>query len=425
MKLGYLLDRFPVPSETFIERELEGLARLGVRPVIWALRPSDAAPATEAAARIAREVRVLPSPCSARAAAATARVALRSPAVHLETALRFARGAGRSARSFAGEMHRARQAHCLAEDIRREGVTHLHAQFGSVPSSVAWLAWLARRVPYSVSVHAWDIFVNRAAMPEKLLAARRVITCTAYARRFLLKRYPRLDPGKVICCHHGLDVDRYAPAPAPEGGVFRVLAAGRLVPKKGFDVLLRAMPLVRAALGRNGPGASLVIAGEGPERARIERLAAELGLGESLRMTGAVGPDAVRDEMARANAVAVSSVRDARGDMDGLPNVVLEAMASARPVVASRLSGIPEAVADGVTGFLTRPGGAGEMAEALVRLARDRSLARTLGANGRAVVEKRFSLEASAAGLAKVFGELAAPTVSPPRGSPAASARSA
>ncbi len=407
MKLAYLVDRFPVPSETFIAREVEGLTALGMRPLIFALRPSDAP-----GARNAGPVRVLPSPFSYRTAATKLATMLRSPGHVMGPALSVVRGAFRSPRTAPAELLRLNSSFCLARELEREGVTHLHAHFGFVPSSVAWFAAHLAGIPWSVSVHAWDIFVNRSMMPEKLLAARCVVTCTDFARRWLVERYPALRRKRVVTVHHGLDVAAFEPRPLSDGPP-RFVAVGRLVPKKGFGVLLRAFARVRAALaGESGvhAGASLTLVGDGPERPRLEALARELALRDSLIMTGALPQERVREEMASSRALVVPSVRGRGGDMDGLPNVVLEAGASGRAVVGSRFSGIPEAVEHGRTGLLGAPGDELALARAMLTLARDPLLAARMGHEGRRVVEERFTTERAAAKLAGVFRELDAAT---------------
>lgn len=403
MKLAYLVDRFPVASETFIVRELEGLAALGIRPLVYALRESGAR-ATGVAAEIAGGVRVLPPPISGQVAKAKLETMLRSPARALRPALGMVRGALRSPLSAPAELMRAYSAFYLAQELALDGVTHLHAQFGSVPSTVAWFAAYLAGIPWSVSVHAWDIFVNRSMMPEKLLAARRVVTCTDFARAWLLRRYPSIRRDKVVTVHHGLDLAAFAATSLPEGPP-RFVAVGRLVKKKGFGVLLRAFARVRAALDNteDGRDASLTLVGDGPERERLESLARALGLGRSLVMTGAASQERVREEMARSRALVMPSVRGRGGDMDGLPNVILEAMACGRSVIGSRFSGIPEAVAHERTGLLVPPGDDKSLARAMLTLARDQWLAERMGLAGRRAAQERFGIDRSAAALAKVF----------------------
>jgi glycosyltransferase involved in cell wall biosynthesis len=242
-------------------------------------------------------------------------------------------------------------------------------------------------------------------LPEKLARARRVVTCTEYARAWLLARWPVLDPRRVVCVHHGFDLEEHAPHPLAEDGAFSVLAVGRLVPKKGFVHLAVAFARARDALG--DVPCRLTMVGEGPERAKIERLAREIGLGRSFRMTGALGQAGVREEVARSHVLVAPSVMGPRGDRDGLPNVVLEAAAAGRPVIGSRFAGIPEAVSDGETGFLVPPGDETALAERITRLARDRGLARRMGTAGRALVERDFSLQESSRSLAAVLREAA------------------
>lgn len=406
MRLAYLVDRFPVASETFIARELEGLAALGIRPLVYALRPSDVT-ATGAARAIASAIRVLPSPLGFRTAGAKLLAMLRSPGRAMGPALGMMRGAFRSPMSAPAELVRTNVAFWLAQELRLDGVTHLHAHFGSLPSTVAWYAAHLAGIPWSVSVHAWDIFVNRSMMPEKLLAARRVVTCTDFARRWLLERYPSLRGDRIVTVHHGLDVGTFEATPLPDGPP-RFCAVGRLVAKKGFGVLLRAFARVRGAFKRDEEAPSLTLVGGGPERERLESLARALGLGDSFLMTGSAPQERVREEMARSRALVMPSVRGRGGDMDGLPNVVLESMASGHPVLGSRFSAIPEAVDHGRTGLLVPPGDDEALARAMLTIARDRMLAARMGAAGRRVVEEGFRIKRSVSALAEVFKGLGA-----------------
>ena len=161
---------------------------------------------------------------------------------------------------------------------------------------------------------------------------------------------------------HGVDVARFAPrARGHAAGTLRALAVGRLVEKKGFDVAL-------AAIAQLGGAVSLRIVGAGPDEARLRRLAARWGLGAAVDFAGRRTHDELPQEYADADVVVVPSVIDCRGDRDGLPNVVLEAMASGRAVVASDVAAVSDAVEHDVTGLLFPPGDAAALADALRRL---------------------------------------------------------
>ncbi len=190
--------------------------------------------------------------------------------------------------------------------------------------------------------------------------------------------------------YHGLDLDSLpSPAPYPsEDGAPRFLAIGRLVPKKGFDSLVRAVRI----LADDGLDVHVTILGDGPERGRLEALVAELDVAGAVELPGSVDNQAVFAQVSRCRALVAPSVRDAEGNIDGIPNVILEAMSMARPIVGSDLSGIPEVVTTGETGVLVPPGDAAAVAAAMGEIAEDPDHAGAMGSRGRALVEERFDV---------------------------------
>jgi len=185
---------------------------------------------------------------------------------------------------------------------------------------------------------------------------------------------------------HGVNLARFSPSPVPFGGPLRVLAVGRCVRKKGFDVLLRALADVETPW-------QLDIAGDGPEAPALRTLALDLGIARSVTWHGSVRHDELPALYRAAHVVAVPSVVDETGDRDGLPNVVLEALSSQRPVVASRVGAIESAIADGLTGALTPPGDPAALSRRIDDLARRPDEARDLARRGRALVERRYDVE--------------------------------
>lgn len=300
----------------------------------------------------------------------------------------------------------------------RYDVIHAHWVLPNGP--IAALAAPSGRPPLVVSLHGSDVFVaerNRALAAVARWTFRRTSWVAACASD-LGERAVRLgaDPARVATLLHGVDLGAFANGDAApwrvRGGAgegdFLVVALGRLVAKKGFSHLLRAA----ASLGARGVPVRVAIGGSGDLRARLEVEAVELGCGDRVRFLGDVPHGEVGGLFRAADVVAVPSVRDEKGNVDGLPNVLLEAMAVGRPLVATRIAGIPDVVDDGVNGLLVAPGADDALADALGRLHADRALAARLGA---AAVERARSLSWAAygdrllAGYARAIGTAGRP----------------
>jgi glycosyltransferase involved in cell wall biosynthesis len=273
----------------------------------------------------------------------------------------------------------------------------VHAHWVLPNGIIAALAAGSAGPPLVVSLHGSDIFVAERSAPLGALARwtfRRTSWVAACAGD-LAERAVRLgaDPARVATLLHGVDVSEFgggdargwrARAGAREGD-FLVVGLGRLVEKKGLSYLLRSA----ARLGARGVPVRVAIGGTGDLSARLAAEVAEVGCGDAVRFLGDVPHDQVGGLLHAADAVAVPSVRDERGNVDGLPNVLLEAMAAGRAVVASRIAGIPDVVEDGTNGLLVAAGDADALAEALHRLFADRELRATLEA---AAIERARSL---------------------------------
>ncbi len=260
-----------------------------------------------------------------------------------------------------------------------------HGYFAHRPAAVAARAADALGVPYGFSVHAKDgRKVPAPQLRERGHRARCVIACNTDAHHEMARLgvSARLVP-------HGVNVARFAPAPLPAHASLQILAVGRLVQKKGFHILLEALALMQSPW-------TLRIVGDGPEGASLRARAAALDIGRRISWYGSCSHADLPDLYADAHVVAVPSVVDDTGDRDGLPNVVLEALASERAVVATRVGGIEAAIADGDTGLLVLPGDARALADAIETLARNQPLARALALRGRRMVERQYNVDTCA-----------------------------
>jgi len=296
------------------------------------------------------------------------------------------------------------QALVLAAELPPE-VTRLHVHFLHTPASVTRYCALLRALPWSGSAHAKDIWTTPEwEKREKLAACAWLVTCTAANRDHLAALAP---PGRVELVYHGIDLARF-PAPAagrpardgsdPANPVI-ILSVGRLVEKKGSDVLLEA-------LARLPPGLHwrLVHAGGGPLRAPLERRARRLGIVERIVWRGALAQDALLAEYRAADLFALASRIAHDGDRDGLPNVLVEAQSQGLACMSTAVSAIPELIEHEQTGWLVPPDSPEALAGALAALIADPARRDALGAAGQARVRAHFRLESNLERLAAKFG---------------------
>jgi glycosyltransferase involved in cell wall biosynthesis len=417
-------------SELFIASEIWRLERLGVPLRLYVLKPADEDTTHPVVDRIAATPSYLPPTTTLSNAPlvpwlrtnappflpALRRLLVRSP-------WRVARAAGaaaaQSVRARKGWRPRSiyvkefLQAVEIADRVRRAGdVTHLHGHFAHGTATVTWLASMLTGLPFSFTAHAKDIYrtsLNPAALlARKMRAARFVVTCTGANRDHLRAVEPA---AAVHVVYHGLNVEftellaEPTGPPAVPGGrraerQLRIVSVGRLVPKKGFDVLLRA---VRELQDRGVP-MEVTIAGEDGEAGEsIRALVDQLGLAATVTLTGPVSQRGLLDLYRSADVFALACRVSDDGDRDGIPNVIVEAMAAGLTVVSTAVSGIPEIVRDAANGLLVEPENPSQLAEALLRLQKDPALRHRLGTAARVTVDAHFDGELLAESMAELL----------------------
>ncbi len=425
--VAYILMGYPRVSETFIASEIHRVEQTGVPLRLYVIKPVEEReqghrhPVQDA---IKAQPEYLPDPT------------LMTQQLHrwrprhvgeflppLRRCLRERRkGSLRAVTTMAGQLARDRrhvlapprklylkellQAFALADRLLdAPDVRHLHAHFAHGTTTVTWLASCITGVPFSFTGHARDIYswkLNRKGwLQRKLLAARFVVTCTEANVRHLKAIAPEAD---VRLVYHGLSADftnllRREGAAPQRNGRLRILGVGRLVAKKGFDTLVDACAILR---DRGVPFDALIVGQDDKDGEALRRRIQALDV--PVQLPGAVGPEALLDEYRRAGALCMPC-RLLPTDRDGIPNVLVEAMAAGAPVVATAVSGIPELVEHEVNGLLIPSDDPEALADALLRLHDDPELTATLTRNGRETVKERFDGERLARELAALFTE--------------------
>ena len=292
----------------------------------------------------------------------------------------------------------------MADVCRAEGVAHIHAEFAGYPATAAWIMSRASGIPFSFSAHAHDIFITQSLLTEKARDARFVRAISGFNKRFL-EDLPGFPAGKTHVLRCGVAIDGpQAPPPAPpgQGRPLRLVFVGALLPRKGVGVLLEALARVREDVDWR-----LDVVGGGRLASELTEMAARLVPGR-VRFHGAQPSSEVRAQMAQAHAVVVPSVQGASGRSEGIPVVLMEALSLSRPVIASDLSGIPELVSDGQTGWLVPPGNAQALAHAVERIWDDYATATRIGQAGRSRIETEFDIKRTARALLERISEASA-----------------
>lgn len=405
--IGYIVKAWPRLSETFILNEIISLEQRGVRIRIFSVKQADTGPAHSKVAQVRAEVTYLAFwPNWKRTIPANLRLFFRQP-------MRYLRGLFEATKANVIRHHRFAvpwhflEAAYLTDMLFRSPADHLHAHFASTPSLIALFTYRLSGIPYTFTAHAKDIYVtDQDVFRTKLEEARAVVTCTEYNRCYLMKQFGRLADHKVHCIYHGLDISQFTftLSRKHEAGEPVILSVARLVEKKGLEDLITAADI----LGRRGRAFKVEIIGSGPLRNSLKGQVQRLGLTDRVRLTGAQAHDVVCLAYRRASVFVLPCVVAANGDRDGIPNVLLEAMASGVPVVSTPVSGIPEVIESGVNGLLVAPRDARSLADAIERLLASRELSEGLACAARKKLESSFSLEASADQLLDVFGRAAA-----------------
>ncbi len=300
---------------------------------------------------------------------------------------------------------------CLADN---QEVFHLHAHFASRAGHVVALAAALRKSTYSITAHAKDIYhsdVDKDLLRWKIAHSKFVATVTDYNLRYLHDLLAD-DPdaaGRVVRVYNGVDLARFEASAIPRGEDPLVLAIGRLVEKKGFDILIDASRI----LVDRGYRFRCEIIGGGDEEEALRAQISERGLAETVILRGSMTTEAVESRLRDCALTVLPCVVSKDGNVDALPTVLLEAMASGRPLVSTRLSGIPEIIADGDNGLLVEPNDVAGLAEAMAAILDDPKRADEMGRAGRRRAEQLFDLyknSATIGGLAR--GTIAVPGLS-------------
>ncbi|MBV8379053.1 MAG: glycosyltransferase family 4 protein, partial [Verrucomicrobia bacterium] len=282
-------------------------------------------------------------------------------------------------------------------------ISHLHIHFAGLVSRTAW--WIKRLfgVTYSFTGHANDIFCpkpdQRVGLSDLVQEASFVVVVSDFGANWLRRNFPE-SATKVHRIYNGLDLSLFKPA-APGGGPVRLLSVGRLIEKKGFRFLIESCRLLRST----GFHFVCQIVGEGPERHRLDELIREYQLSGMVQLMGPLPQTELVDLLAQSSLFVFPAIRDSLGDTDNLPTVLIEAMASRLPIVATEVAGIPEIVQHNENGILVPEKDPTELAKAIRLLAGNEALLDRFGKASHRIAQEKFALSHTVRQLKRLFAQ--------------------
>ena len=386
--VAVLLSRFPRITETFILREIVEMERQG-QPVLLVpmLREDVDVIHEEARPWVAR---ALYTPfVDAEIVRANLRQFLNHPLLYCGVLLQVIGGTFASPNFLIRSLALFPKSVFLAERLRKQGVQHIHAHFATHPATMAWVASRFSGITFSFTAHAHDIFVRRVFLRRKLKDATFIRAISRYNAQFLALRYPDECAGKLRVIHCGVDPQVFRTYSPPFEGeeTPHIVCVASLSRYKGLKVLIDACSRIASKASFR-----CSIVGEGPMRGELASEIEDRGLNKRVRLLGAMPQDQVADLIRQADLFVLPSVVAPDGQMEGIPVSLMEAMAAGRPVIATRLSGIPELVHDGVNGILVKSGDPEALARAIENVLSDPDRAMAMGEQGCETVASDFEL---------------------------------
>jgi glycosyltransferase involved in cell wall biosynthesis len=392
------MSRFPKLTETFVLYEMLALDALGIRVEVFPLLRGPRGAVQPGAERWVEHAHYHPF-LSLSILRAQWHYLRRRPRGYLRTLREVMSGTWGNVNRFFGALAIFPKSVRFAYEVERQGVTHVHAHFVNHPTVAALIVHRLTGVPFSFTAHGSDLHRETRMVDEKVRASAFAVTVSEYNKEFMLAASGEDLRSKIHVIHCGIDLDVFRPARPCGNAAFQIVCVASFEEVKGHRYLVEACRILRD----RGLAFECHLVGEGPLRREIESRIERTGLGGRIRLHGGQPRPEVVRLLSRVDAAVLASHFTRQGKREGIPVALMEAMATGLPVVATRISGIPELVTCDHNGILVPPEDAGALADALHRLAADPALRTRLGGAARRTIAQHFDLHANAGHLAHLF----------------------
>ncbi len=396
-RIAYLVSLFPCWSETFIAEEIHELVNEGFDITIISLRP----PSEPYVHELSRDLvsRTLYADSYAGILIAQFYLLWERPGIYFGYLWQVVKGSGGKPSELLKLLATFFLAVYFSRVVQKNKVDRIHAHWATYPATAAWIIKALTGIPYSFTTHAHDLFLTDRLLLKKCEQASFVVTISHYNRQWLKQLGVNVAKVKVIHC--GVDTDKFTPVDGPGRKKGSILCVGRLVPIKGFEVLLEACRL----LVQQKLDFSCEIVGDGPLLQTLQQQIDRNRIGHCVHLCGFLPQEQVKQKLAQSTLFVLPSRRTASGDQDGIPVALMEAMAMGVPVVSTSVSGIPELVQDGVSGILVPPDNPERLAEAIVGVLLDDEKCARFAQHARTTVLSEFDVARNARRLGQMLTE--------------------
>lgn len=398
-KIAYIMSRFPKHTETFIINEMSAVEEQGVSVEVYPLIRQRNEIVHSEARKFVENAHFTPA-ISPSIVAANWKIAKRDLGLYFKTLFEVLRGTFGNANYFFGALGIFPKSLLFANKMVEEGVTHIHAHFSNHPGVAALIVHRLTGIPFSFTAHGHDIHVDRTMLKEKVDAAAFAVTVSQYNKKLMIDDCSIDAARKIHVIHCGVDIRKFqAVAREDSPSPIKIICVASLLEVKGHTYLIKACKLLR----ERKLNFKCDLIGEGDYREKIEREIGALGLGNYIELHGACTQSTVRGLLTASDICVLASVPTQRGAREGIPVSLMEAMAVGLPVVASDISGIPELVEDGGSGFLVPPRDVVALADKLEELILDHEVRKKMGQVGRDVILQEFNLGLNARNLIELI----------------------
>lgn len=403
LKIAYILSTFPAFTETFIIREINEISRRGIDVIVFSLKnPDERMKSYGDYAQFYNNTIYTPYFLSLELWKSVFHYLWNQPGCTLNILTRIFKSNFNDPITFLKTIAIFPKSLAIAKRLKDSGITNIHAHWATVPATVAWIISRLNKSRYTFTTHAWDIFKADNLFEYKIQSAFKVITISRFNKHYIENKLPNIMPDKILIIHIGLDLNKFRPVHKAAGKIFRLISIGRLVKTKGFQFLLEACHLLRE---KNLPLRCQIIYVKDNYDKEIFNLYQNLKLEGTVDLIPEIPQEKITEYYGAADCFVLPCIVGSDGDRDGIPTVIMEALAMELPVISTSVSGIPEVIKDNVTGLLVEPGDSVALAEAIEKLYRNRELGVELGRNGRRLVSREFDISTNVTRLLETIQE--------------------